>query len=296
MPGWSEILNQVSAQADLVNALRVIKSEYYKRLSEITGRNIISYYSGWMFKPTASDVSINDKDKNAFMSAIHNLDKTKGLDLILHTPGGDIAATESLIEYIHSIFEGNIRAIIPQISMSAGSMIALSCKDIVMGKQSSLGPIDPQINGIACQAVLDEFEDAKRDVKDNPNSIGLWQVIVAKYNPTFLITCKNAAEWAEQIAKKWIPKVHPQIDMDAVLHKFLNHKTTKAHNRHISAEECKAVGLSVVNMEDNNEMQDLILSIHHCYMILLERTNFVKIVENNIGSAYIIQLPNSQKN
>ena len=32
-------------------------------------------------------------------------DRSKGLDLILHTPGGDIAATESLVDYLHKMFD-----------------------------------------------------------------------------------------------------------------------------------------------------------------------------------------------
>lgn len=55
-----------------------------------------------------------------------------GLDLILHTHGGQIAATESIVHYLRSIFGNNIRAFIPQLAMSAGTMIALSCKEIIM--------------------------------------------------------------------------------------------------------------------------------------------------------------------
>jgi len=40
------------------------------------------------------------------MSACNGLeDRSKGLDLILHTPGGDIAATESLVDYLHKMFD-----------------------------------------------------------------------------------------------------------------------------------------------------------------------------------------------
>ena len=35
----------------------------------------------------------------------NELDVEKGLDLILHTPGGDVAATESIIDYLNNIFE-----------------------------------------------------------------------------------------------------------------------------------------------------------------------------------------------
>ena len=138
MPSWSEIFNQFSKnkKADQIPFLVKEKQKYLDEISRCTGRNVITYYSGWLQKPTASDVSINDKDINAFMEAVYKLDKSKGVDLILHTPGGEIAATEKIINYLHSIFQGNIRAIVPQMAMSAGSLVAVSCKEIMMGKQS----------------------------------------------------------------------------------------------------------------------------------------------------------------
>ena len=147
---------------------------------------------------------MNDKDKNAFMVNIHKLDRTKGLDLILHTPGGDIAATESLVDYLYAMYGNDIRVIVPQISMSAGTMIAFASKEIVMGKHSNLGPIDPQMGGLACQAVLNEFENAKADIKINPQSAALWQVIIGKYHPTFLGACKQAIEWSEKMVFEWL--------------------------------------------------------------------------------------------
>ena len=77
------------------------------------------------------------------VSQIEKKNRKNGLDLILHTPGGDIAATESLVYYLKQIFGRNIRVFVPQMAMSAGTMIALASKEIIMGKESSLGPIDP---------------------------------------------------------------------------------------------------------------------------------------------------------
>lgn len=96
MPSWSEIFNKFSKtkEEDRIHFLVKEKQKYLDEISKCTGRNVITYYSGWLQKPTASDVSINDKDINAFMEAVYKLDKSKGVDLILHTPGGEIAATE----------------------------------------------------------------------------------------------------------------------------------------------------------------------------------------------------------
>jgi ClpP class serine protease len=96
---------------------------------------------------------INDEDKNGFMMAIHHLDRSKGLDLLLHTPGGDLAATESLVDFLRRMFGTDIRAIVPQIAMSAGTMLACSCREIVMSKHSSIGPIDPHLRGIPAVGV-----------------------------------------------------------------------------------------------------------------------------------------------
>jgi ClpP class serine protease len=72
-----------------------------------TNRNVITYYSGWLQQTDARlspILSINDNDKNAFMTTIHGLNRDKGLDLVLHTPGGDGAATESLVDYLRKMF------------------------------------------------------------------------------------------------------------------------------------------------------------------------------------------------
>ena len=158
MPNWGQVLNEIQGMR-IDNPLDSIRRKYLKTMFEYTDRNIITYYSGFLQKPK-DNTAIDDNDKNALMQAVYGLDKTKGLDLILHTPGGNTAATESIVNYLKSVFGNNIRAFIPQIAMSAGTMIALSCKEIIMGKQSNIGPIDPQFGGISCAAVIEEFQKA----------------------------------------------------------------------------------------------------------------------------------------
>ena len=270
MPGWSEIMDTVQQQKqEMIPAFLLNEcKQYLKQISNITRRNVIVYYSGWL-KINVAETSINENDKNAFMNAVYGMDKSKGVDLILHTPGGDIAATESIVNYLKSLFGSDIRAIVPQISMSAGTMIAMSCKEIIMGRQSSLGPIDPQMNGVACQMVVDEFNRAVTEVRANPASLGLWQTIIGKYTPTFLTACSDAIKWSEELAERWLTGVNPQIDMNKVKDVFINHNHSYSHSRHISKDDCRASGLPITDLEDNQDLQDAVLSLHHCYMILI---------------------------
>ena len=200
MPSWGEVLTEIQAAGTTHD---LVRRKYLAQLHELTGRNVILYYSGWLQKAflTRQGVvgfEVNDSDKNAFMATIHNMDRSLGLDLLLHTPGGDTAATESIVDYLRSMFGRNIRAFVPQLALSAGTMIALASREIVMGKHSSLGPIDPQINGIPAHGVVEEFNRAIGEIKADPTRAVVWQPIIAKYTPTFIGECQKAIAWGEQ--------------------------------------------------------------------------------------------------
>lgn len=258
--------------------------KYVKLLSQYTNRNVIVYSSGWLNVASDLPVGIDDKDMNGFMAMTHGLDFDKGLDLILHTPGGSVAATESIINYLYKMFDGDLRALIPQLAMSGGTMLACSCKEIVMGKQSSLGPIDPQILGVPAQAIIDEFITAKKEVKEDPSSIPLWQPIIAQYNPTLLDSCKHALTWSKEILHDSLKRNMFSDDSNPNISKIMDtlasHKETKAHDRHLSADKCKEIGLKVIFLEEDDKLQDYVLSIHHCAMEIFEQLNVYKIFCN----------------
>lgn len=109
MPNWSQVLNEIGALAkskeiEARSSIDIVRKKYLAELYKFTGRNVITYYSGWLQKPGIEGSQISDDDKNGFMMAIHGMECKKGLDLILHTPGGGIAATESIIDYLHRKF------------------------------------------------------------------------------------------------------------------------------------------------------------------------------------------------
>jgi enoyl-CoA hydratase/carnithine racemase len=241
----------------------------------------------------AAEFSLNDADKNGFMAAIHQMDRSKGLDLLLHTPGGDMAATESIIDYLRLMFGANIRAIVPQIAMSGGTMIALACKEIVMGKHSNLGPIDPQFGGVAAHAVKEEFERALREVQTAPHTAPIWQIVVSKYGPSLVGESIKAIAWAEQMTGEWLKTGmfanDPDKDTKAakVVQELGDHAITMSHGRHISAAAAKSLGLNVAALEDDQTLQDDVLSVHHAMIITLNSTPAIKIIENDRGIAFI---------
>lgn len=155
--------------------------------------------------------SVNDNDNNGFMATVHQVDRSKGLDLVLHTRGGEGPATESIVDYLRKMFGTNIRVFIPQLAMSAGTMIAFLCKEIFMGKHSNFGPIDPQVGGLPAHGIIDEFNRAKADIaaaknpQEQMSRVATWQPIIAKYTPPTLIgECVNAITWSSYLVTEWL--------------------------------------------------------------------------------------------
>lgn len=291
MSNWHEILQEVKAAGSTHD---IIRRKYLKKLHEVVGRNVIICYSGWLQKPGLPGTMLDDNDKTGFTSAIHKLDRTKGLDLVLHIPGGETAATESLVDYLRSMFDADIRAIVPQLALSAGTMIACACKEIIMGKHSSLGPIDPLFRGIPAHGVVEEFERAYKEIQSGGQAKAMvWQPIIAKYHPAFIGECEKAIEWSEEMVKEWLltGMLRGQKDADEkadnIIKELGDHALTKSHARHLSLVRCDQMGLNVAALEDDSELQDAVLSVHHACIQTLSETPAFKIIENHNGIAYV---------
>ena len=231
------------------------------------------------------------------MLCIHKLDRSKGLDLFLHTPGGSGAATASLVDYLKQMFGKDIRAFIPQIAMSAGTIIACACKEIYMGKHSNIGPVDPQINGIPAQAVVAELKSAFDEMTLDPKKQFVWNPILSRYTPSFVKQCQWAVENAQQfvgdfLAANMFSHLNDSEKAErvaVVVERLTNLSKNKGHDKHIHIDECREMGLEVRDLENRSDktLQDLVLTVHHCYMYTLSNTSAFKLIENHLGRRYI---------
>lgn len=291
MGAWNDILKEIQ---ETQSQYDYIRRKYLKELSEYTKRNVITYYSAWLSRAGANNLDINDSDMTGFMNCIYGMDCDKGLDLILHTPGGSPEATEAIVNYLRIKFNSDIRVIVPQLAMSAGTMIACASKEIIMGKQSSLGPIDPQFNGIPAYNIMMEFEEAKKDLLENPAHAQYWAIKLQQYPAAFMKTAIDAIQLSGKLVEEWLGTCmfDKSIETDQpiiknIVSKLNEHDDSKNHGRHLNAEFCKGIGLKITMMEDDEELQDKILSLHHAYMITLNATPVLKLIENQLHKSLI---------
>lgn len=59
MSGWSGVLKEIQETQTQIDYVR---RKYVKQLSDLTGRNTITYYSGWLNKRTTNNTDINDSE------------------------------------------------------------------------------------------------------------------------------------------------------------------------------------------------------------------------------------------
>jgi ClpP class serine protease len=107
---------------------------------------------------------IDIEDSEAVLTAIRLTPGSMPIDLILHTPGGLVLASEQIAEALKK-HPGPVRVLIPHYAMSGGTLIALASDEVVLDPNAVLGPVDPQIGEYPAASILKaaQQENPSRD-------------------------------------------------------------------------------------------------------------------------------------
>jgi ClpP class serine protease len=87
---------------------------------------------------------IDVEDSEQVLRAIRLTPDTVPIDLVVHTPGGLVLASEQIARALHK-HPAKVTVLVPHYAMSGGTLLALSADEIVMDDNAVLGPVDPQI-------------------------------------------------------------------------------------------------------------------------------------------------------
>jgi Serine dehydrogenase proteinase len=295
MPTWGEILQELGESARQRGGapdFDGIRRKYLQQLHQRTSRSTIIYYTDW-FNISGEQTMITLEDMQAMMEVCKGL-RGPSLDLILHSPGGQAEATNSIVRYLRTKFT-DIRVFIPLAAMSAATMWALAGDRLVMGRHSQLGPIDPQLGsptGLApARAIIQQFERAKEECKD-PSVLPAWMPILQQYGPALLQQCEVAEALSRRLVGEWLSKYMftGQADADQkaerVARFFADYDTHQSHGLGIDRDQARSVGVVVDDLEDDPDLQDAVLSVHHAAMHTMQGPA-IKIVENHLGTAFV---------
>lgn len=109
---------------------------------------------------------IEGRDLHRVQRALRSLQGP--IDIIIDVYGGYVSAVDPMVHAFLSYRArgGKITAYVPYKAFSGGTMAALAANEIVMGETAVLGPVDPQIGGVAASDLRALMESK------NPDRIG----------------------------------------------------------------------------------------------------------------------------
>lgn len=307
MPSWNELLEEAQQHDESIR-LQWLMQRLAASLRDVgrlraeagaPPRNVLLYGSAFLQKPglPSESLLITHEDLNGFMSVIYGMDWERGLTLVLHTPGGVTNAAESVVAYLRSKF-ASVEVIVPTLAMSAGTMIALGSDRVIMGRQSQLGPIDPQLGispgrTISARAVVEQFERATREVLEQLQAAHVWAPVLATLGPSLLQEAQNSLEYSESMVARWVSQwmlsdhPDPETAGRAVARHFNDASTHKSHGRRIDRDEARRQQVKVDDLEDDQELQEAVLTVYHVMTVIFEQSIVTKILASDVDRTWL---------
>jgi ClpP class serine protease len=146
------VIRQRWQHAERVRAFRRLESQRNSRVIGLIHRQETMSFLGF---PVARYIDIEDSER--LLRAIQLTDKSLPIDLILHTPGGLVLASEQIAQALQR-HPARVTVFVPHYAMSGGTLIALSADEIVMSENAVLGPVDPQIGQSPAASIIKVIE------------------------------------------------------------------------------------------------------------------------------------------
>ena len=231
---WPQMQQRVLAYRRYA-ALQACEKRRGSRIITLIHRQESSGFFG-MFARNYIDI----EDSEAILRAIRLTSDDTPIDILLHTPGGLVLASEQIAMALVA-HPAKVTAIVPHYAMSGGTLIALAADEILMDPHAVLGPVDPQLGQYPAASIIKVAEEKPIGrVDDNT-------LILADMSRKAILQTQNF------VVKLLNKRMKPE-DAES-LGKMLT-KGTWTHDYPITAEEATQLGLPI-NTDIENQVCDI---------------------------------------
>ncbi len=236
---------------------RYLRQLLLSDIEEESGRETIVYFS-------QLNQGISHTDADDISEIIDGL-ASKSADLIIQTPGGMVDAVEKFVTVLKARLT-DYRVIVPSWAKSGGTVIAMSSQKILLGVNSELGPIDPQmfvpeIGPVPCEFVAND--------ESQPHII---RQIAAS-------SVERMRELAKRILRDGMLADANEDKIETILDKISSSKTYKSHGAVIDFSEAESLGLDVQFMDPHSSYWKKIWLSYCCYDYDCKTKGIAKITE-----------------
>jgi hypothetical protein len=170
-------------------------------------------------------------------------------------------------------------------------MLALSGNSVILHPSATLGPIDPQINGIPARAIKNGFEKAKEKIKEEgPETLPAYIPLIEKYSLDLLEMCEDSENLSRELVSNWLRNYMFKDEKNngrkirKIVTFFTNYDKHKMHSRALTIDKMTGYGLKVSTADDR--LQELLWEIYILLSGFFNVSPFVKLYENTHGVSW----------
>lgn len=208
-------------------------------------------------------------------------------------------AAQTIVDYLRSKFS-TIDVLAPTYAMSAGTMIALGCDKIIMGRQSQLGPTDPQLivgnRAFSAHSIVEQLEEAKGEISNDPVLAHAWAPILRPFGPALLQEARKSIAYGQSLVQDWLTKyMFSKRSDSAVLAgavaEYFGGNRHGSHGRRIDRDEARQQQLDVIDLEHDQTLQDSVLTLYRLSTIAFEMGSTTKMVIGSNSRFWVKNMP-----
>lgn len=268
-----------------------LRKSCYKEIEKLRKRPLLVYATKFLDSlPPGAPNFIDISDVDGFTDLINSIKDSKSVDVLLHSPGGRPDATERIVTILRNRFE-EVNFLIPHSAYSAATMLALSGNSILLHHSATLGPIDPQINGIPARSIKRGFEKIKEKIREEgPESLPAYIPLIEKYSIELLELCEDSEKLSKELVTAWLKEYMFNNDNNTTgkikkaVNYFSDYDKHLLHSRPLSLKKLEKFNLNI-------EFADPILQelLWEAYILLngfFNMTPFVKLYETLHGVSW----------
>ena len=288
---FNEYINSNAQNPSLANVLSSLRLSCYEAIEGLRNRPLLIYSSKFINALPGTPNNIDISDIDGFTDLVQSIrGKSKSVDVLLHSPGGQPDATERIVHILRNDFE-EVHFIVPHSAYSAATMLALSGDSITLHPSATLGPIDPQINGTPARSIKRGFDKVKEIIKtEGPEALPAYIPLIEKYSLDLLEICEDSEKLSKELVSNWITdfmlkgKEKHQGQVKDSVEYFSDYDTHLLHSRPLVISKLKKFDLNIYQSED--PLTELIWEAYVHINGFFGLTAFVKLYENRYGVSW----------
>lgn len=283
--------NFIDANPQLnAGTLLSMRHQCYADIEAIRKRPLIVYATKFLDALPNTPNFIDISDVDGFTDLVQSINDSEEIDVLLHSPGGRPDATERIVHILRSRFK-RVHFLIPHSAYSAATMLALSGDSIVLHPSATLGPIDPQINGIPARSIKRGFEKVKEIIKlEGPEALPAYIPLIEKYTLDLLELCEDSEKLSKDLVSEWIKifmlkgKQEYDNQIEEAVDFFSDYDKHLLHSRPLVITKLEKFKLHIKQSE--NELSQLLWEAFIHLNGFFGLSGFVKLYESRYGVSW----------